>query len=45
MARRALLQLTPLVVVATLVGIAASEIGGGAERRTRKRDELSGAVA
>jgi phosphate transport system substrate-binding protein len=43
-ARRALLQLTPVIVVATLVGIAASQSGGSGEGRTRKRDGLTGAV-
>jgi phosphate transport system substrate-binding protein len=42
-ARRVLLQLAPLIVVATLVGIAASDSGGSGER-TRKRDGLSGSV-
>ncbi|HKH23756.1 MAG TPA: substrate-binding domain-containing protein [Solirubrobacterales bacterium] len=41
--RRALLQLAPLVVVATLVGIAASDTGGG-DRRSRQREGLIGAV-
>jgi phosphate transport system substrate-binding protein len=43
-ARRALPQLTPVIVVATLVGIAASDSGGSGEGRTRKRDGLTGAV-
>jgi phosphate transport system substrate-binding protein len=42
--RRALLQLTPVIVVAALVGIAASEGGGSGDGRTRKRDGLAGAV-
>jgi phosphate transport system substrate-binding protein len=42
---RAVLRLTPLFVVATLVGVAASEIGGSGQGRTRKRDGLSGTVA
>jgi phosphate transport system substrate-binding protein len=41
-ARRTALQLAPLVVVATLVAIAASEVGG--DRRSRARDRLAGAV-
>jgi phosphate transport system substrate-binding protein len=41
--RRRALQLAPLVVVATLVGIAASETGG--DRKGRGRDRLSGLVA
>jgi phosphate transport system substrate-binding protein len=44
LARRTLLQLAPLLVVATLVGIAASEGGGNGEGRIRKRDGLTGAV-
>jgi phosphate transport system substrate-binding protein len=43
-ARRALLQLAPVIVVATLVGIAASDSGGSGEGRSRKRDTLSGSV-
>jgi phosphate transport system substrate-binding protein len=43
--RRRALQLAPLVVVATLVGIAASELGGRADRKSRARDRLSGAIA
>jgi phosphate transport system substrate-binding protein len=43
-ARRLLLQLTPVIVVSALVGIAASESGGRDEKRTRKRDGLAGAV-
>jgi ABC-type phosphate transport system substrate-binding protein len=42
-ARRTLLQLTPFIVVATLVGIAASD-SGGTDKRARKRDGLAGAV-
>lgn len=42
--RRALLQLTPVVVVAALVGFAASEGGGSGDGRARKRDGLAGAV-
>jgi phosphate transport system substrate-binding protein len=42
-ARRTLLQLTPVIVVATLVGIAASD-SGGTDKRARKRDGLTGAV-
>jgi phosphate transport system substrate-binding protein len=42
--RRALLQLSPVIVVAALVGIAASEGGGSGEGRARKRDRLTGAV-
>jgi phosphate transport system substrate-binding protein len=41
-ARRTALQFAPLVVVATLVAIAASEVGG--DRRSRARDRLTGAV-
>jgi phosphate transport system substrate-binding protein len=41
---RTLLQLAPVVVVAALVGIAASDGGGSGEGRARKRDGLSGAV-
>jgi phosphate transport system substrate-binding protein len=44
-ALRALLQLTPVIVVAALVGIAASESGGSGEGRLRKKDGLSGTVA
>jgi ABC-type phosphate transport system substrate-binding protein len=44
-ARRALLQLAPVIVVATLVGIAASESGGRGEGPSRKRDALSGSVS
>jgi len=43
-ARRTLLQLAPVIVVATLVGIAAADSGGRGEGRTRKRDGLTGAV-
>ena len=43
-ALRALLQLAPVVVVAALVGIAASESGGSGEGRLRKKDGLSGTV-
>jgi phosphate transport system substrate-binding protein len=43
-ARRTLLQLAPVIVVATLVGIAAADSGGSGEGRTRKRDGLTGAV-
>jgi phosphate transport system substrate-binding protein len=43
-ARRTLLQLAPVIVVATLVGIAASDSGGSGEGRTRKRDGLAGTV-
>jgi phosphate transport system substrate-binding protein len=42
--RRALLQLTPVIVVATLVGIAVSDGGGSGQGRSRKRDALMGAV-
>lgn len=42
--RRALLQLTPVIIVAALVGLAAAESGGRDEKRTRKRDGLTGAV-
>jgi len=41
--RRALFHLAPLAVVATAVGIAASETGGG-DPRTRARDRLTGRV-
>ena len=44
-ARRALLQLAPVIVVATLVGIAASDTGGTGDGRVRKGDGLSGAVS
>jgi len=44
-ALRALLHLAPVIVVATLVGIAASESGGSGEGRLRKKDGLSGTVA
>jgi ABC-type phosphate transport system substrate-binding protein len=44
LARRRLLQLAPVVVVATLVGIVASDGGGSGNSRTRKRDALTGAV-
>jgi phosphate transport system substrate-binding protein len=44
LARRTLLQLAPVIVVATLVGIAAADSGGSGEGRTRKRDGLTGAV-
>ena len=44
-ARRALIQLAPLIVVGTLVGIAASDGGGNGEARSRKREGLQGAVA
>src|SRR3954453_2913712 len=43
-ARRRALQLAPLVVVATLVGIAASDGGGSGDSRSRKRDGLAGSV-
>ncbi len=43
-ALRALLQLAPVIVVATLVGIAASESGGSGEGRLRKKEGLSGTV-
>jgi len=43
--RRRALQLAPLVVVATLVGIAASETGGNGDRKGRDRDRLNGSVA
>ena len=43
-ARRALLQLAPVIVIATLVGIAAAESGGRGEGRPRKRDGLTGAI-
>jgi phosphate transport system substrate-binding protein len=43
--RRRALQLAPLVVVATLVGIAASETGGSGDRKGRGRDRLNGSVA
>jgi phosphate transport system substrate-binding protein len=42
-ARRTLLELTPVIVVATLLGIAASD-SGGTDKRSRKRDGLTGAV-
>jgi phosphate transport system substrate-binding protein len=42
-ARRTLLQLAPVIVVATLVGIAASD-SGGTDKRGRKRDGLTGSV-
>jgi phosphate transport system substrate-binding protein len=42
-ARRTLLQLAPVIVVATLVGIAASD-SGGTDKRTRKRDGLTGSI-
>jgi phosphate transport system substrate-binding protein len=41
---RALLQLTPVIVVAALVGIADTESGGRDEKRARKRDGLTGSV-
>jgi phosphate transport system substrate-binding protein len=44
-ARRVLLQLAPVIVVATLVGIAASDSGGSGDKRSRKRDGLTGTVA
>ncbi len=44
-ALRALLQLAPVIVVAALVGIAASESGGSGEGRSRKKDGLTGTVA
>lgn len=44
-ARRALLQLTPVIVIAALVGIVASDSGGSRDKRARKRDELSGTVS
>jgi phosphate transport system substrate-binding protein len=44
-ARRALIQLAPVIVVAALVGIAASDSGGSGEGRSRKRDRLAGTVA
>ena len=44
-ARRALIQLAPVIVVGTLVGIAASDSGGSDQGRSRKRDGLHGAVA
>jgi phosphate transport system substrate-binding protein len=44
-ARRTALQLAPLVVVATLVGIAVKESGGNGDRKSRGRDKLSGTVA
>jgi phosphate transport system substrate-binding protein len=43
--RRRALQFAPLVVVATLVGIAVGEAGGGADRTPRSRDKLTGAVS
>jgi phosphate transport system substrate-binding protein len=43
--RRRAFQLAPLVVVATLVGIAASETGGNGDRKGRGRDRLDGSVA
>ncbi len=43
-ALRAFLQFAPVIVVAALVGIAASESGGSGEGRTRKKDGLSGTV-
>ncbi len=43
-ARRTLLYLTPVIVVALLVGIAASDSGGSGEEPTRARDGLTGAV-
>jgi phosphate transport system substrate-binding protein len=43
-AGRILLQLAPVIVVATLVGIAAADSGGSGDKRTRKRDGLAGAV-
>src|SRR3954451_8595091 len=43
--RRRALQLAPLVVVATLVGIAASETGGSGDRKGRGRDRLNGSIA
>jgi phosphate transport system substrate-binding protein len=42
--RRRALQLAPLVVVATLVGIAVGEAGGGGDRKGRPRDKLAGTV-
>jgi phosphate transport system substrate-binding protein len=43
--RRTALQLAPLVVVATLVGIAAGEAGGGGDRKPRSVDKLTGSVS
>lgn len=43
-ARRVLLQLTPVIVVALLVGIAASDSGGSGEEPSRMGDGLTGAV-
>jgi phosphate transport system substrate-binding protein len=42
--RRRALHLAPLVVVATLVGIAIGEAGGGGDRKPRSRDRLTGTV-
>jgi ABC-type phosphate transport system substrate-binding protein len=42
--RRRALQFAPLVVVATLVGIAAGDVGGGGDRKPRSRDSLAGTV-
>jgi hypothetical protein len=44
-ARRALIQLAPVIVVGTLVGIAASDSGGSDQGRAWKREGLHGAVA
>jgi phosphate transport system substrate-binding protein len=38
------LQLAPVIVIATLVGIAASDSGGIGDQRSRKRDGLAGTV-
>src|SRR3954451_1245164 len=43
--RRRALQLAPLVVVATLVGIAVGEAVGGGDRKSRPRDRLTGSVS
>src|SRR5262245_111593 len=43
-ARRILLQLAPVIVIGTLVGIAASDSGGNGDGPARKRDGLSGSV-
>ncbi len=43
-ARRTLLYLTPVIVVALLVGIAATDSGGSGEGHARTGDRLTGAV-
>jgi phosphate transport system substrate-binding protein len=43
-ARRALLQLTPVIVVALLVGIAATDSGGSGDGPAQARDGLTGSV-